>query len=255
MAYVRSPILIGDNKWKYSSHQPWIHGTSPMWTLHVWCCVTDFSSLTALLEYLVTCKIRAQLPPPDGRYQIICNFVRTCYKPRDYANLIFDRCVAARLCQQTRFIVPVESAGANRVPIVPEDSGSHRHREDIDQTVNSHKTLHSWPSRTICGMSFVGTVRCRYNVVQYTVILYTALQWQGKTLHTFLPQQVRSAVSIVRIFGENWLRYSRTALYIRENDHILSEASIGLWVLSLPSPVFVCVHVCLCESNISLSPR
>ena len=28
------------------------------------------------------------------------------------------------LCQQTRFIVPVESAGANRVPIVPEDSGS-----------------------------------------------------------------------------------------------------------------------------------
>ena len=31
-------------------------------------------------------------------------------------------------CQQTRFIVPVESAGANRVPIVPEDSGSHRHR-------------------------------------------------------------------------------------------------------------------------------
>ena len=128
MAYVRSPILIGDNKRKYSSHQPWIHGTSLMWALHVWCCVTDFSSLTALLEYLVTCKIRAQLPPPDGRYQIICNFVRTCYEPRDYANLIFDRCVAARLCQQTRFIVPVESAGANRVPIVPEDSGSHRHR-------------------------------------------------------------------------------------------------------------------------------
>ena len=126
--------------------------------------------------------------------------------------------------------------------------------QDIDQTVNSLKTLHSWPSRTICGMSFVGTVRCRHNVVQYTMILYTALQWQGKTLHTFLPQQVRSAVSIVRIFGENWPRYSRTTLYIRENDHILSEASIGLWVLSLPSLVFVCVHVCLCESNISLSP-
>ena len=32
------------------------------------------------------------------------------------------------LCQQTRFIVPVESACANRVPIVPEDSWSHRHR-------------------------------------------------------------------------------------------------------------------------------
>ena len=129
MAYVRSPILIGDNKRKYSSHQPWIHGTSLMWALHMWSCVTDFSSLTALLGYLVTCKIIAHLPPPDGRYQIICNFVRTFYEPLDYANLIFDRCVAARLCQQTRFIVPVESAGANRVPIVPEDSGSHRHRE------------------------------------------------------------------------------------------------------------------------------
>ena len=128
MAYVRSPILIGDNIRKYSSHQPLIHGTSLMWALHMWSCVTDFSSLTALLGYLVTCKIRAHLPSPDGRYQIICNFVRTCYKPLDYANLIFDRCVAARLCQQTRFIVPVESAGANRVPVVPEDSGSHRHR-------------------------------------------------------------------------------------------------------------------------------
>ena len=129
MVYVRSPILIGDNQRKYSSHQPWIHGTSLMWALHVWFCVTDFSSLTALLGYLVTCKIRAHSPSPGGRYQIICNFVRTCYEPLDYANFIFDRCVAARLCQQTRFIVPVESAGANRVPIVPEDSGSHRHRE------------------------------------------------------------------------------------------------------------------------------
>ena len=133
MVYVRSPILIGDNQRKYSSHQPWIHGTSLMWALHVWSCVTDFSSLTALLGYLVTCKIRAHSPSPDGRYQIICNFVRTCYEPLDYANFIFDRCVAARLCQQTRFIVPVESAGANRVPIVPEDSGSHRHRETFKQ--------------------------------------------------------------------------------------------------------------------------
>ena len=128
MVYVWSPILIGDNKRKYSSQQPWIHGTSLMRALHVWSCVTDFSSLTALLGYLVTCKIRAHSPSPDGRYQIICNFVRTCYEPLAYANLIFDRCVAARLCQQTRYIVPVESAGANRVPIVPEDSGSHRHR-------------------------------------------------------------------------------------------------------------------------------
>ena len=131
MVYVWSPILIGDNKRKYSSQQPWIHGTSLMRALHVWSCVTDFSSLTALLGYLVTCKIRAHSPSPDGRYQIICNFVRTCYEPLAYAKLIFDRCVAARLCQQTRYIVPVESAGANRVPIVPEDSGSHRHRAKL----------------------------------------------------------------------------------------------------------------------------
>ena len=129
MVYVWLPILIGDNKRKYSSQQPWIHGTSLMRALHVWSCVTDFSSLTALLGYLVTCKIRAHSPSPDGRYQIICNFVRTSYEPLAYANLIFDRCVAAHLCQQTRNIVPVESAGANRVPIVPEDSGSHRHRD------------------------------------------------------------------------------------------------------------------------------
>ena len=31
--------------------------------------------------------------------------------------------------QQNRFIVPAESAGADRVLFVPEDSGSHRHRE------------------------------------------------------------------------------------------------------------------------------
>ena len=129
MVYVWSLILIGDNKRKYSSQQPWIHGTCLMWALHVWSCVTDFSSLMALLGYLVTCKIRAHSPSPDGRYQIICNFVRTCYEPLDYANLIFDRCVATRLCQQTRFIVPVECPGANRVPIVPEDSGSHRHHD------------------------------------------------------------------------------------------------------------------------------
>ena len=104
-----------------------------MWALHVWCCVTDLSSLTALLEYLATCKIRAQSPSPDDRCQIIYNFVRTYYEPLNYANLIFDRCVATRLCQQTRFIVPVESAGANRVPIVPEDSGSHRHRDYVQR--------------------------------------------------------------------------------------------------------------------------
>ena len=142
MVYVWSPILIGDNKRKYSSQQPWIHGTSLMWALHVWFCVTDFSSLTALLGCLVTCKIRAHSPSPDGRYQIIINFVRTCYEPLDYANLIFDRCVAARLCQQTRFIVPVESAGANRVPIVPEDSGSHRHRaKSINRWGNGYVIL------------------------------------------------------------------------------------------------------------------
>ena len=40
------------------------------------------------------------------------------------------------LCQQTRFIVPVESAGADRVLIVPEDSGSHRHRGLEQQTTS-----------------------------------------------------------------------------------------------------------------------
>ena len=105
MAYVRSPILIGDNNRECLIHQPWIHGTSLMWAPHVWCCVTDCSSLTALLEYLFAYKI-------------------------EDAYLIFDRCVVARSYQQTRFIVPVESAGADRVLIVPEDSGSHRLRED-----------------------------------------------------------------------------------------------------------------------------
>ena len=105
-----------------------MRGTSLMWAPHVWCCVTDFSSLTALLEYLVTYNITAQSPSPDGKYQLIFNFIKSCQKSLDYAYLIPDRCVIARLCQQTRFIVPVESAGADRVPIVPEDSGSHRHR-------------------------------------------------------------------------------------------------------------------------------
>ena len=129
MAYLRSPILIGGNKREYLSHEPWIHGTFLMWAPHVWCCVTDLSSLTALLDYLVTNKIKAQSPSPDGKYQIIFNFVKTSHEPLDYVYFIFDRCVVARLCQQTRFIVPVESVGADRVLIVPEDSGSHRHHE------------------------------------------------------------------------------------------------------------------------------
>ena len=137
MAYLRSPIVIGDNKREYLSHEPWIHATFLMWAPHVWCCVTDFSSLTALLDYLVTNEIKAQSPSPDGKYQIIFNFVKIFHEPLDYVYLIFDRCVVGRLCQQTRFIVPVESVGADRVLSVPEDSGSHRHRECIfDRSTN-----------------------------------------------------------------------------------------------------------------------
>ena len=101
MAYIRSPILIGDNKRKYSSHEPWIHGTIATWAPHVWCCVTDFSSLTALLHYLVTYTIRAQSPSPDDKYQFIYNFVNTFPEPLDYTYFIFDRCVIARLCRQS----------------------------------------------------------------------------------------------------------------------------------------------------------
>ena len=127
--YLRSPILIGDNKREYLSHKPWIHGTYLLRAPHVWCCFTDFSSLTALLDYLVTNKIKTQSLSPDGKYQIIFDFVKTFHKPLDDVYFTFDRCVVARLCQQTRFIMPVESVGADRVLIVPEDSGSHRHRE------------------------------------------------------------------------------------------------------------------------------
>ena len=76
---------------------------------------------------LVTNNIKAQSPSPDGKYKIILNFVKTYHEHLDYVYFIFDRCVVARLCQQTRFIVPVESVGADRVTIVAEDSGSHRH--------------------------------------------------------------------------------------------------------------------------------
>ena len=136
MAYLRSPILIGDNKREYLSHEPWIHGTFLMCALHVWCCVTDFASVTALLDYLVTNKIKAPSPSPDGKYQIIFNFVKTFHEPLDYVYFIFNRCVVARLCEQTRFIVPVESVGADRVLIVPEDSGSHRHRVNASLGLN-----------------------------------------------------------------------------------------------------------------------
>ena len=99
-----------------------------MWASHVGWCVTDFSSLIALLEYLVTYKIRAQLLSPDGKYQTIFNFFKICHKSLDCAYLTFDWCAVARSYQQTHFIVPAESAGAHRVLIVPEHSGSHRHR-------------------------------------------------------------------------------------------------------------------------------
>ena len=108
-----------------------IHVTFLMWAPHVWCCVTDLSSLKILLDNLITNKNKAQSPSPDGKYQIIFNFVKTFHEPLDYVYFIFDRCVVTRLYQQTRFIVPAESVGADRVLIVPEDSGSHRHREFV----------------------------------------------------------------------------------------------------------------------------
>ena len=48
------------------------------------------------------------------------------------------------LCQQTRFMVPVESAGADRVLIVPEDSGSHRHRGLCHERENSYGFAHNY---------------------------------------------------------------------------------------------------------------
>ena len=99
-----------------------------MWAPHVGCCVTDFSSFIALLEYLVTYKIRARLLSPDGKYKIIFNFFEICHKSLDCAYLTFDRCAVAGSYQQTHFIVPAESADAHRVLIVLEHSGSHKHR-------------------------------------------------------------------------------------------------------------------------------
>ena len=90
---------------------------------------------SALLEYLLTYKLRAQSPSPDGKYQIISNFVQTCDESLDYAYL-YSTVVSSPANTKTRCIVPVEAAGADRVPIVPEDSGSHRHRE-----TNSNSTF------------------------------------------------------------------------------------------------------------------
>ena len=74
---------------------------------------------------------------PDGKYQIIFDLLKICHEPLDCAHLTPDRCVIARSYQLTRFIVPVESAGAHRVLVVPEDSGSHRHRENIKRLYHS----------------------------------------------------------------------------------------------------------------------
>ena len=94
-----------------------------MCVTYVRCCVTIFSSLTALLPYLVTQTIRAQSTSPvEVDYY---NIVETCRGPLEYAYLVFDSS-HARVYQQSRFIVPIESGGADIVLIVPEDSGSHR---------------------------------------------------------------------------------------------------------------------------------
>ena len=126
MAYARPPILIGDNIRENLSQQPWILGTCIVWARHVWCCVTDFSSLTALLQYLLTYITRAQSPSPDGKYQIIFNFVKTCHESLGYANL-FSTVFSYPL--KTHCIVPVESGGADKVLIVPGDSRSPSHHK------------------------------------------------------------------------------------------------------------------------------
>ena len=86
LAYLRSPILIGDNKREYLSHERWIHGTFLSWHFscehHVCDVVSQISRHSQLCWTIwLQIKLKAQSPSPDGKYQIIFNFVKTFHEP------------------------------------------------------------------------------------------------------------------------------------------------------------------------------
>ena len=65
-------------------------------------------------------------------------------------------------------------------------------------------------------------VKCRYNAVQYNMILHTVLKWLRQNVNQDLYSQHTSHISpspasfwvvYCEEFGENWVPYNGTALY------------------------------------------
>ena len=81
---------------------------------------------------------------------------RCTLKNRQFVKfVIIGGTVNCRLYQKTRFIVPVESAGADRVLIVPEGSGSQRHHEQWWQACQIDDLLFSSSENNDLGLFYV----------------------------------------------------------------------------------------------------
>ena len=63
---------------------------------------------------------------------------------------------------------------------------------------------------------YLDAVECRYNAVQYNMMLFTALQRLGqKSIRVWTHKQLTG-----EIWGENGLRYNSTTLYIQRLETV-----------------------------------
>ena len=116
-----------------------------------------------------------------------------------------------------------------------------------NQSLNSQKTLHSSPVRVSYGVSVVGilekidiivalhcTVKCRYNAVQFIMILL--LWWQQQNINQISKSQRTSHIS------HSWVSYGVSVVTIYEKiDHVI-PASYCIWSVEWNS--FFAYNVC-----------
>ena len=88
-----------------------------------------------------------------------------------------------------------------------------------------------WPYLT---QNMAHTVDCRYNAVQYEIILHTSLHWLGQSIYYCLNPQNTSHISpylasyglfFFQDLGENWPRWKDAALYLHSTKSCWSACT------------------------------
>ena len=92
------------------------------------------------------------------------------------------------------------------------------------------------------------TVECRYNAVQYNIVLHTSLQEVRQNINQKLnPQKTGELWGVFRkYFVENWPRYNGTALYIAEKmQEVIEITNYILWqhIQTIKHIQYMCIYI------------